>query len=294
LAHDLATLSNRSWWQRTWQAISNPFSAWLIHAAALWMWHVPRLFEATLRNEFVHALQHVSFLLSAVLFWWAVMHGRQHAAAFGMAVLYMFTTALHSGLLGILITFAGKVIYPSYAHTTQQWGLTPLEDQQLGGIIMWIPAGVVYIIAGVAFFAGWLRESERRVRLRESRGVATATTAIALALLMFTSGCNTKDEQQAINLTSGDIARGKDRIYAHGCASCHTIPGVRGADGLVGPPLVHIANRPYLGGVVRNTPNNMMRWIANAPAVDPQTAMPNLKLDEKDARDIAAYLYTLR
>jgi cytochrome c oxidase assembly factor CtaG len=81
---------------------------------------------------------------------------------FGAAVLYMFTTALHSGLLGALLTFAGRVWYPIYTNTTAQWGLTPLQDQQLGGLIMWIPAGVVYIIAGLVLFTGWLRESERR------------------------------------------------------------------------------------------------------------------------------------
>jgi cytochrome c oxidase assembly factor CtaG len=168
-AHDLAALSNQSWWQSTWRAISNPFSAWLIHAAALWMWHVPFLFQATIDNDIVHTLQHLSFLLSALLFWWAVIHGRQRAAAYGMAVLYLFTTAMHSGLLGVLITVAGHVIYPAYEHTTQSWGLTPLEDQQLGGLIMWIPAGIVYVAAGLILFAAWLRESERRVVEHEAR-----------------------------------------------------------------------------------------------------------------------------
>ena len=77
-------------------------------------------------------------------------------------MLYMFTTALHSGLLGALLTFAGTVWYPIYDQTTASWGLTPLQDQQLGGLIMWIPAGLVYVIAGLALFAGWLRESENR------------------------------------------------------------------------------------------------------------------------------------
>ena len=168
-AQGLGQLANRRWWLAVWRAISNPFAAWLIHAAALWIWHVPALFQATIDNDVVHTVQHASFLGSALLFWWAVMHGRNRAAMFGMAVLYQFTTALHSGLLGVLITFADTLIYPAYRDTTQSWGLTPLEDQQLGGLIMWIPAGIVYVIAGLAFFAGWLRESERRVLLREAR-----------------------------------------------------------------------------------------------------------------------------
>jgi putative membrane protein len=151
------------WWRQTWRAITNPFAAWVIHAVVLWTWHIPFLFDATLRSEFVHALQHTSFLGSALLFWWALIHGKQRAMGYGLAVLYMFTTALHSGLLGALLTFARSAWYRGYLETTAAWGLTPLEDQQLGGLIMWIPAGLVYIIAGLALFAGWLRESERRV-----------------------------------------------------------------------------------------------------------------------------------
>jgi putative membrane protein len=149
-------------WRSTWYWITLPFVAWIIHAVVLWTWHVPVLFQATLDSEFVHALQHASFLFSALLFWWAILHGRARAVGFGVAVLYMFTTALHSGLLGALLTFAGTIWYPIYDDTTASWGLTPLQDQQLGGLIMWIPAGLVYVIAGLALFAGWLRESEER------------------------------------------------------------------------------------------------------------------------------------
>jgi cytochrome c oxidase assembly factor CtaG len=160
----LAHWSKLGAWERTWRTISNPVVAWIIHALVLWAWHAPALFEATLENESVHALQHASFLFSALLFWWAVIHGRQRALGFGFAVLYMFTTALHSGLLGALLTFANSVWYSSYAERTAAWGLTPLEDQQIGGLIMWIPAGLVYIAAALALFAGWLRESEARAR----------------------------------------------------------------------------------------------------------------------------------
>jgi putative membrane protein len=161
-ARAIALWAKNSSWQRIWNTITAPFLAWLIHAVILWSWHVPVLFQATRDSEFIHALQHASFLFSALLFWWAILHGRRRAVGFGVAVLYMFTTALHSGLLGALLTFTRTLWYPIYANTTQPWGLTPLEDQQLGGLIMWIPAGVVYIIAALALFAGWLRESEKR------------------------------------------------------------------------------------------------------------------------------------
>jgi cytochrome c oxidase assembly factor CtaG len=152
---------------RAWHFLTMPLVAWLVHAVALWTWHVPVLFEAVLHNEWVHTSQHLSFLLSALLFWWALIHGPQGAMGYGAAVLYLFTTSIHSGALGALLTVAGSVWYPSYIGLTSSWGLTPLEDQQLGGLIMWIPAGLVYVIAGLALFAGWLREADVRAARRE-------------------------------------------------------------------------------------------------------------------------------
>ncbi|HKS09547.1 MAG TPA: cytochrome c oxidase assembly protein [Pyrinomonadaceae bacterium] len=159
------------WVQRAWRLLTIPLVAWLVHAVALWIWHVPVLFDAVLQNEWVHTLQHLSFLISALLFWWALIHGPQGAMGYGAAVLYLFTTSIHSGALGALLTLAGSVWYPSYIGLTSSWGLTPLEDQQLGGLIMWIPAGLVYIVAGLALFAGWLREAEVRAARRERAGV---------------------------------------------------------------------------------------------------------------------------
>jgi len=153
--------------QKTWRTLTIPFVAWLVHAIALWSWHVPVLFEAVLQNEWVHTAQHLSFLLSALLFWWALIHGPHGVMGYGAAVLYVFTTSIHSGVLGALITFAGSIWYPSYMGLTASWGMTPLEDQQLGGLIMWIPAGLVYVIAGLALFVGWMRESEMRMAKRK-------------------------------------------------------------------------------------------------------------------------------
>lgn len=161
--------------QRVWQAVTNPLAAWAIHAAALWLWHAPVLFQATLKSDFVHTLQHVSFLGSALLFWWALIHGRRGLMGYGAAVLYVFTTATHSGVLGALLTFATKLWYPAYAPSTAAWGLTPLEDQQLGGLVMWVPAGLLYLIAGLALFAGWLRESERHAMKGEVENLLERT-----------------------------------------------------------------------------------------------------------------------
>ena len=163
----LGNAAKNVWVNRVWRTLTIPLVAWLVHAIALWTWHIPAFFEATLYSETVHTFQHLSFLLSALLFWWAIIHGPQGAMGYGAAVLYLFTTSVHSGALGALITVAGSVWYPSYAPLTASWGLTPLEDQQLGGLIMWIPASLVYVIAGLALFAGWLRESDLRAARRE-------------------------------------------------------------------------------------------------------------------------------
>jgi putative membrane protein len=167
-ARRLGHWSRVRWFAAAWGFLTLPLVAWLVHAVVLWAWHIPVLFQATLTNEFVHALQHLSFLLSALLFWWAIVHGDRRAAGYGVAVLFLFTTALHSGALGALLTFAERVWYPAYSGTTASWGLTPLEDQQLGGLIMWVPACAVYIVAGLVLFAGWLSSSEASVRKQEA------------------------------------------------------------------------------------------------------------------------------
>jgi len=147
--------------QRLWGFLTLPLTAWWIHAAALWIWHAPAFFQATLTSELAHTAQHLSFLLSALLFWWALLYGPGREN-YGAGVLYIFTTGVHTSILGALLTFAPRVWYPAYAATTA-WGLTPLEDQQIGGLIMWVPAGIVYVVAGLVLFAAWIRRGEVRL-----------------------------------------------------------------------------------------------------------------------------------
>jgi putative membrane protein len=152
-------------------ALGAPVVAWLIHAVVLWSWHVPYLYERAVANDFIHSLQHFSFLFSAIIFWWTLIHGRYGRLGYGIGVLYVFSTAVHSSILGALLTFGNQVWYPIYAGRTRIWDLTPLQDQQLGGLIMWIPAGVVFIVVGLAMFAAWLGESERRVQLSRAESL---------------------------------------------------------------------------------------------------------------------------
>jgi putative membrane protein len=167
-ARQLGSWAKIGWFQRIWQTITKPVTAWIFHAAMLWMWHIPVLFQATLKSDVVHTAQHICFFGSALLFWWALIHRPEGLAQRGVAIFYLFTTSVHSSVLGALITFTSSLLYPSYARTTVSWGITALEDQQLGGLIMWVPAGLVYIIAGLSLCAGWMRESEYRVNKWET------------------------------------------------------------------------------------------------------------------------------
>lgn len=145
----------RHWWPHA----ASPLGATLLHAVALWLWHLPPWFEAGLRNDFIHGLQHVSFLATAVLFWRAMLRGPRRSLP-GLAILYLFLTATHSGALGALLTFATRLWYPSYAHAATNGSLSSLEDQQLGGLIMWVPAGLIYAVAALLLAAYWLRRSD--------------------------------------------------------------------------------------------------------------------------------------
>lgn len=136
---------------------------WVLHAAAIVVWHAPSLYGRTVTSELVHSLQHASFLGTALLYWWSVLTEARLRGRHGGAVLSLFTTAIYTGGLGALLTVAGRPWYPAYGAAAPLWGLTPIEDQQLAGLIMWVPAGVSYLIATMWLAAAWLRESEPRV-----------------------------------------------------------------------------------------------------------------------------------
>jgi putative membrane protein len=139
-----------------WHVLTAPLTAWLLHAAALWLWHAPSLFNAALRDPALHEWQHVTFLLSALLFWHAVLRRASHGAR-GMALLYLFTTTIHTGVLGALLTLARRPLYASMDQGLAPWlGLTPLEDQQLGGLIMWVPGALVYVGMALWLMARWI------------------------------------------------------------------------------------------------------------------------------------------
>lgn len=279
---------------RIWHLLTAPLAVFLLQGTALWIWHLPALYELALRHDSVHAAQHLSFVVAGSLFWWAMVHGRYGRMGYGLAVLYVFLTAVHSGALGALLTVAPTPWYGAYVRQADAWRVDALADQQLAGLLMWVPAGVVFIVFGLALFAAWLGEAERRVRFGAT-DAASRTLLLAVVVAVAASGCSgNKAAREAAAMTGGDVRRGKTAISKYGCAACHTIPGIDNAVASVGPPLTQVANRHFLGGHLTNTPDNMMRWIRHPQQIDPKNAMPEMGVTEQDARDIAAYLYTLR
>jgi cytochrome c oxidase assembly factor CtaG len=158
--------------RRAWDLLTLPPIAWILHALAIWLWHVPAFFQAALADDRIHALQHVSFLGTGLLFWWALLRGREGRLGRPAAVLYLFTTSVHTTVLGALLAFSPRVWYPLYASHAAAWGLTPLEDQQLAGMIMWVPAAMAYLIATLAIAASWLKETEAPARKEKGAGLA--------------------------------------------------------------------------------------------------------------------------
>jgi putative membrane protein len=146
------------------RVLHHPVTAWLLHVGVLWLWHAASVYEAALRVHGVHALQHGTFLLTGVLFWTTVAGGRvRHRVPAGLGILLVFTMALQSVLLSVLLTFARTPWYAGYRATTAAWGLEPLADQQLAGVIMWVPAGFVYLGAALSLLVALIRSGEEPI-----------------------------------------------------------------------------------------------------------------------------------
>lgn len=266
-------------------AATSAVVVWIVHVAVLWAWHLPWLYETALAHEWLHAVEHASFLGSAVAFWSLVVGlGGRARLGIGGGLLYLFAAAMQSAVLGALLVFADRAWYPSHARAA---GLdAALVDQQLAGVLMWVPAGAVYLVAILGLVGAWLGEARRR-------------TAAALGLVLALGvaggwGCRRPDQPAAPRVLGGDATRGVAAIERLGCGACHRIPGVKGARGAVGPPLAGFASRPFIAGKLRNDAANLVRWIRDPQAIEPGTVMPRLGVTDADAVDIAAHLYRLR
>ncbi len=139
-----------------------PVLLWSLFALTLWVWHLPALYEHALRNELFHDFQHFTFLITACLFWRVLLDpvSRLRLSRMG-AILYLFLTSLHATLLGVFMALAPSVWYPTYEGRTLSWSVTALEDQQLAGLIMWMPACMAFAVVAAISLAFWLEGTSK-------------------------------------------------------------------------------------------------------------------------------------
>lgn len=168
---EMAWLLRRPGVGRIERVLAAPLLAWGLAAGVLWVWHLPALYNAALRDEGIHAVQHLIFLGTAVIYWWPVLApAPAHRLSPLAALPYLFLMGLSNVLLGVLLTFIPAGLYPAYLHPIdtlgilllirQTWGLTPAFDQQLGGLAMWVPGGLVYLAAILGTVIQWYRAAD--------------------------------------------------------------------------------------------------------------------------------------
>ena len=145
-----------------WEMLTRPLVATALHGIAIWAWHMPSVFEAALADPWLHWLEHASFLATAALFWWAMLGRPARVHGYGLSVACVFITLLHSSFLGTLLTLSPRLWYAP-APGAAAWGLSAMEDQQLAGLIMWIPGGALYTLAALALAGLWISRSSSLV-----------------------------------------------------------------------------------------------------------------------------------
>jgi cytochrome c oxidase assembly factor CtaG len=147
--------------QALWHRLTEPVTATTVQAVVMWAWHAPLLFDRALESAGWHVAQHVSFFLSALLFWWAMLHPRGRSGGYGVSAACLFATSLIGGALGALMSLSSSPWYADYAAMGLSGiGLDPIDDQRLAGLIMWIPGGLVHGVAALVLFYKWLKAAE--------------------------------------------------------------------------------------------------------------------------------------
>lgn len=272
------------------RALRSPLLVWTAFVGIFVFWHMPGPYGWALADDRIHAFEHAAMLAAGLAFWSLVFDGGTlRRIAHGRMLLFTTTAAAASAFPGILMILAARPLYPEHAAGVARFGMTLLYDQQLAGLIMWIPAGTIYIATVCWLFLRWLDAAETRAR-RQAANAALLLVLIALHAMPRPASAAETSYQPRI----GDPSQGARLIAQLGCGGCHTVPGIAGADGNVGPPLERMGRRVFIVGLIRNSPENLAAWLLDPQRFVPGNAMPDLGITPDQAADIAAYLGTLR
>lgn len=199
-------------------SLTRPLAATAVHAVAIWGWHLPAAYDAAVASVWIHMLQHASFAVTAGLFWWAVLTRAPAGGARAAAPLLVLVTLLHTTLLGAGLAVAPVLVYASYAVTPLGHGFEPLVDQQLAGLVMWVPGGLVYVGAGLLLVARCLGDVPRT-------GARTGMMATTIAAAMLASGCGAGEARETGSGHDTDLEVVGAEVFAGRCARCHAIGG---------------------------------------------------------------------
>ena len=156
---------------RLMHAVSFPVVAWVLFAAVNWGWHFSVLYDQALENQALHYFQHATFLGAALLFWWPVVGADPSPwrLPHPVRILYLFLAMPQNSFLGVALMSASTVLYPHYATNARSWGLPPLDDQALGGVIMWVVGDVVFLAGMMLVVVLWMRHEDRRTERLDRR-----------------------------------------------------------------------------------------------------------------------------
>jgi len=164
--------------QAIWRRLTEPVTATAIQAVVMWIWHAPILFDRALDSFGWHIFQHACFFISSLFFWWAMLHPRGRGSGYGVSAACLFGTSLIGGALGALMSFSASPWYADYAAMGLTGiGLDPTADQQLAGLVMWIPGGLVHGLAALAMFYKWLKASDEHSASTRSENRADQSTS---------------------------------------------------------------------------------------------------------------------
>jgi putative membrane protein len=151
------------------KVLTYPVVAFVLYNADFWLWHAPPLYNATLENQTIHILEHLTFIVFGLLYWWPIFSPSKDLPrlTFGGQILYLFVSGMPSVLLGAGLTFSPP-LYAPYIAAPRIWGISAATDQQLGGLIMWVPVSIFYIVIMSVLFIRWMLQQEAEQQAKEA------------------------------------------------------------------------------------------------------------------------------